>query len=98
MKTQLIALATLALLGFGATAGAQTTSTYERSCSRDRSGAMRCTTTSESANSFSETECVHRGNDVQCKTSDRESRTPGPTYEQVVRGGKTITIGRGMPR
>jgi len=97
MKYSVIAIASLALIGFGTVAHTET-STYDRSCSRDRSGAMRCTTTSESANSFSVMDCVHRGNNMECSTTERESRNPEPTYEPVQRGGKTITIMRGMPR
>ncbi len=97
MKNLILALAAAASLGISA-AQAQSSSTYERSCFTDRSGAYRCTSTSESEDSFSVMECSHRGDETKCETKNRDRRIPEPTIEHVQRGGKTINVMRGMPR
>jgi hypothetical protein len=97
MKHSIIAIASLALIGFGTAAQAQTTST--KSCASD-GGVQHCSYRVETPDSITREHCAFGRNGYRCETEAPESKgpPPEPTYEPVQRGGKTITIMRGMPR
>ena len=99
MRRLAFALSALAIAAALAPAAEAETSTFtsERSCVRGNSGANICTTTTETADSFSVRECSHFRGKMECTTTERDKATPEPTYEpQHFSNGRTVTIMRGM--